>query len=557
MSSDVRTCVAQIGATTMVFDVHRHLPGLVLIVFAAFGLFLVPDFGISWDEAMSRHNGLVSLKHALATLDSRILAEDAYLRGITTPLQEYHDRDYGVAFDLPAGLLERSFGLSDSRIVFLSRHALTFLVSLTGLIAVYAICRRRHASIWAGLAAGLLMVTSPRQFAESFYNSKDIVLMAVVAVAMATHLRLLLRPTTVATICHAAMTAIALNVRVAALGIVLLTAATLIVGLVSVPARRKRYLAALLLYVAATSLLTVIMWPYLWDDPWRNFASAVSNMGSFRWPGSMLFRGEVVLATDLPWSYLPTWIAVTTPPHVLLFFALGLFPIIIAARRFAMGERGDAAALAQDAIVLLYFFGPVIGVMAFGSILYDGWRHLYFVYPAMICLACGGLAWTWRALSRAPRPRLAVALVVTFSMGSTIGWMVLAHPHQYVYFNLLASKPWVGHYETDYWGVTGSAALNIALGDTDSELVSFWTASAMNLPLSAQMLPSDTRPRVKFVDTKAKADYVITNYREHWARPYDVLDGLTLVRHIYAGSEIICSVYRRENDRPARASHSD
>lgn len=535
----------------MFTEPRRPLLLLLLFGFLGFGLILLPDYGISWDEAMSRHNGMVSLKYVLDTLGVDWLADDPYLGGIPATLHEWHDRDYGVAFDLVAGFLERSVGLVDTRHVFLFRHALTFFASAAGLVAVYLIARRRHATAWAGLAAAVLLVTSPRQFAESFYNGKDIVLMAVVAIAIASHLRVLQRPTLAAILGHAAITAVALNIRVVALGVVALTIATLLAGMALSKRQRGAFGLALLVYPIVTAALTIAMWPYLWEDPWAHFATTVSNMVEFRWPGSMLFEGEVILATELPRHYLPVWILQTTPPHVLVLFALGLAAIARDAGRFLAGPRLDSAVLAQDLVLAGYFFGPVLGVIAFGSIVYDGWRHLYFAYPAMICIAAGGLVWARHELTTRPRWQLAFLAMVAASVLVTIGWMVRAHPHEYVYFNGLASKPWVGHYDTDYWGVTGVDALRIGLADSDKAFVTFWPASAMNLSLSAEMLPAEERARAFVSATRDNVDYVITNYREHWGRSPDVLDGLTLVDHIWAGGEIICSVYR--NDRPGAA----
>jgi hypothetical protein len=533
----------------------RWLPGLGLLLFITFGLSLVPDFGISWDESASRANGLVSLKHVLERFGIDYLADDPYLLTVQTALSDYHDRDYGVAFEASAGMLERSLGLLDTREIFLFRHALTFLASTVGLIAVFAICRRRYGTAWAGVVACVLLVTSPRQFAESFYNSKDILLMAFVAAAIATHLRLLLQPSVLAALAHAVATALAINIRVTAVGVALLTVVTLLAAVALVPEQRRKYLIALLLYVAATAVFTVAAWPYLWDAPWSNFVAAVENMARFRWPGGVFFQGQVYAATALPWYYLPIWIAQTTPLHVLLFFGLGLVAISTQTARVVSGKSKVSRELVQDAVLLLYVFGPVVGLIALDAVLYDGWRQAYFAYPPLICVACGGFVWAIQRLSVTPRLRLAMGLFAASCVVLTVVWMVRAHPHSHVYFNALAKKPWIEHYDTDYWSVSGTDALKIALRDSRSDSVGVWAASSMHLAMNQHMLSAEDRARLRLVDSKEAADYVVTNYRERWNRPDDILERLTLVEHIWAGDQIICSVFR--TDRPPSASPPD
>ena len=70
------------------------------LVLLAVGLGLYCDYGISWDEPASRTNGAVTLKYVAERLASSLLigAES----GVES-LNTYVDRDYGIAFEAPAG----------------------------------------------------------------------------------------------------------------------------------------------------------------------------------------------------------------------------------------------------------------------------------------------------------------------------------------------------------------------------------------------------------------------------------------------------------------------
>ena len=93
---------------------------------------------------------------------------------------------------------------------------------------------------------------------------------------------------------------------------------------------------------------------------------------------------------------------------------------------------------------------------ALGSTLYDGWRHLYFVYAPFAMLAVFGLRWLISAGVRVARP--AATGLVAIGLAATVVEMVRIHPHQNVYFNALVDRSTPGHlpsrYEMDYWGTS-------------------------------------------------------------------------------------------------------
>ena len=82
--------------------------------------------------------------------------------------------------------MEVALGLHDEREIYFLRHLLNFLVAWAGAIAVWLLALRRFGDWRPALLAAAFLVFSPRLFAESFYNSKDIVFMAAVAIGLNT-----------------------------------------------------------------------------------------------------------------------------------------------------------------------------------------------------------------------------------------------------------------------------------------------------------------------------------------------------------------------------------
>ena len=45
----------------------------------------------------------------------------------------------------------------------------------------------------------------------------------------------------------------------------------------------------------------------------------------------------------------------------------------------------------QDLLHLFIFFIPIFSIIILHSTLYDGWRHLYFIYPSFLMVSLSGL----------------------------------------------------------------------------------------------------------------------------------------------------------------------
>jgi hypothetical protein len=148
--------------------------GLFFVTLLVLGLNIYRDYGISWDEPTQRVTGAVTVNYLAQKFNAPAFM--ASWNGSVPPMDMYLDRDYGVAFEAPAVALEQLFRLKDSRDIYMFRHLLTFLAFFAGVCAAYRLAYRRFLDCRIGLLSALFLVLTPRFFAESFYNSKDIVL---------------------------------------------------------------------------------------------------------------------------------------------------------------------------------------------------------------------------------------------------------------------------------------------------------------------------------------------------------------------------------------------
>jgi len=502
---------------------RRPVVGLFFGLLVLLGLWRAPDYGSFIDEDSCRESGQVSLVYLYELVPPSWLPARAAERLATTApknrLENYVDRDYGVAFELPLAVVEKLTGYTDMGDVLRLRHRSVWLVSCAGLLAFYWLATRRLRSWRAGLLGVVFLLLSPRQFADFFYNSKDAVFLASYLVAAVTAAAFIRRPNAARAAGHALACAVAIDIRLMAVLVPVLTLALLALRVWHGDYRGERASSAALLYCVLLPALVVAGWPYLWAAPAERFWQSWVNMSHFRWLGELLYRGQLISTINpLPWHYPVLWLAITTPLLYLTGLAVALGRLVQqVVRRGRRLYHGDAEWL--DLLLWGLGAGPFLAVIGLHSVLYDGWRQLYFAYPPLLLLALGGLAamWRWQLPAEVQmRWRGAVALVTVASVGLTARTMVQLHPLENLYFNALAGPHPELRYEYDYWGLSFRQGLEWVLRHDDRPVI--WVRT--NLPatdiMNRHLLPPADLARLVIQRyPNGPADYFISSYRFH------------------------------------------
>ena len=424
----------------------------VFISFAVVGFLIYKDYGLSTDEPFQRAIGQTSLAYLANLFGIAFLLDGASpLIDPASVFLSQRDRDYGVAFELPAEFFAKVLHLG-SRDAYYFRHLLTFLVFYVAVYFFYRLIRLRYDSWRMGLLGATFLILSPRIFGDSFFNDKDLVFLSVFLIGIYTLVQFILKPSWRNALWHALACAIAIDVRLMA---VLLPAATLAAFLMLTLRQAlpiKKMLGLLGLYSVLLVVFVIAFWPWLWLDPVGHFLLAFRNMAHFRHTPEMYFMGQIISAKELPWYYIPVWIGVTTPIIYSLLFCMGLG--VTLKQVWTNGRRlWSTKQELQDLIFLGLFIAPLLAVIVLHSVLYNGWRQMYFLYPAFLLVAVRGWVWIWAQCHSHQRRRNGVALVLVACLGYTGYWMIRWHPHQYLYFNVLAGE-FAKRFDVDYFGVS-------------------------------------------------------------------------------------------------------
>jgi len=488
---------------------HKIIVAIFFTAYLFIGVCAVGDYGISWDDPITRIAGVVTYEYVFR-------GEEA--------LFSFSDRFHGTAFELPLYAVEKAFNLTrDPRLVYLARHFITFLLFFLGVIFFYKLCRDRFRSWKMGLLGSLFLVLSPRIFAHSFYNSKDIAFLAVFIISVYTLIRFLRKKSFSAAVCHALACAYLIDIRVAGIMVPVLTVLFLVLDAAVAgkgDLKARDTVLSFLVYAVCLTGFTVLFWPFLWRDPVRNFLGTISHMSRYPWPGTVLYLGQYLKATELPWHYVPVWMGITTPVVYIACFIAGCFAT---GRSFFRTPRQYYTGNKLDLICVLWFFVPIVMVIVLRSVLYDGWRQMFFIYPAFLMIALAGLKAVFEYAGTGIRglggriARAAVILAVASGLAVTAVSMIQYHPYQNVYFNGLMDLDKESAFkdlDLDYWGLSYRKGLEYILKNDKDEAIKICVANPPGV-YNADILHSDERKRLQYMERASGAKYFLTNHRWH------------------------------------------
>jgi hypothetical protein len=422
-----------------------------------------------------------------------------------------------------------------------TRHLMLFLFVFVSVVFLFLLLKKALGHWGYGLIGAFLYWMSPRFFAESFYNVKDVGFLAAFIIGLYFLLLFIERPNSARSALIGAISAFAAAVRILG-GVFTLFAFAFNVGkalrrAISV----KSFFLNVIVLGISFSLFLVLFYPASWTNPFRFFPEALAQMSHYPWNGQVLFLGKILRATELPWYYLPVWIFVSTPLPVILLFLVGLAFGGFCSRSVDNPPANDYGR-ALWLISVLLVIGSLILVVALRPTLYDGWRHFYFLYGPIVSLAVIGVRQIWLFLCKSCKMangvRLSASLLaLALLMSPVCYWMVENHPFEYVYFNIVGRENEVSNFERDYWGVSELKGLEYLLKNDNGKRIKLLNEGPI-LQIS-EMLPEVDRERIDWVAKPEDAEYRVSTFR---TMPTDQPTGKEIYRVMVDGHRILSVV---------------
>tara|TARA_B100001123_G_C15238563_1_gene998162 strand:+ start:46 stop:1653 length:1608 start_codon:yes stop_codon:yes gene_type:complete len=514
----------------------------VYLVFLIIGIVAFKDFGISVDEWELRILGFANLKYVMS------LVFPAGIQNLEKILSIPELSDYlgthGAIYSMPMAFIEYFWNITDSQKYYFFRHYINHFIFLVANFYFFLLVKERFDSWIYGITGAIFLFLSPRIFAESFYNHKDIIFLSLFIINLYYGINFLKNPNFKNSLLFSITTALAIDIRI--MGIIIIPV-IILATYIKYSKNIKKILPFLLSYFILLPLFIVIFWPYLWENPIMNFIKVFGTLSSFPHTGYNFYLGDYHLASYTPWHYIFVWIFITTPILYLLLFIYGFFNLslyIIKTNNLHSKLRKNTRI--EDLVFYFLFISPIIIVILLNSTIYNGWRHLYFIYPCLLLISLHGLDLLRKKYSE-KKSRLLLIIIAIFLLQITFS-MIKHHPFQNVYFNMLAGKEIEKKFEMDYWGLSNKQALDYILKMENKKLIKIGSAGPISIENSKKILNVKKRNRIKVTDNK-DADYIIDNYI-NWHGKYKksehlIPNNFEIYKEIFVNNMRILSIYKK------------
>jgi len=426
------------------------------------GLIVTPDYGMPWDEELEIRTLGSNVREYISLFKGK--TGEPYQSSTGIPFPDYllnPDMDHGQSAYYPlAPALFADYGPNGPRTMMLIWHGYTFLIFMAGVLGLYFVCKFLMGDWKYGLLGSLFLFLSPRFFAEGHYNSKDMVVMSLVILLIGAGIRFIETRRFSSALVFAFVAAIATNTRITALFMFGLLGLLYLVDLTAKKEWNAKNLWVGLTAVFSFLLISYLITPAAWRTLLDYIAYVIGRSSNFAaWPGVVFFQGLV--RRPVPSSYIPTMIALTTPILILVLTLLGHITTI--AEFFRGVIRKTLTRETPYLIICIIFIWTfLLFAIIRQPILYNSWRHLYFLYGPMLILAVAAV----RFLVERAKGKLRTVIVAAVALQLLVCAIVIgiSHPFQYVYYNPLAGKDPAQKYEFDYWNVSQTQML-IKLAD--------------------------------------------------------------------------------------------
>jgi len=481
---------------------------LFFIFIVIYSLFVYKDFGISYDEGIEYTSSKVSAKRIYSALGILDKAPESVKKA--QEIENYKDKYYGVAGQLPLIVLDYFPEIcgSNTPAFWYIRHLYVRLVFILAGFCFYLILKDIIKSKSLLLLSLILFFFHPRISAHSFYNIKDSIFLSFFTISSYFLFKFIKNRKIGDLIVFSFVTAVTINIRTMGMLIPVYFAFWILANLEKDFERNINF--AVIFVVSLVSFLYLI-WPVLWGNPITAFGEVFKTFSKYSWGGSVVYNGELIKGRNVPATYIPVWMLISSPLGYILVFILGLILAPIILFNFLKDRNYD-----YPFYVLLFSIYSVVislgAVIIFNSTLYDDWRHLYYIYPSLLITGVLGLNFL---LERKAKLFYPIVFCVVLSLIQTFIWMGKNHPYYYVYFNPIARKDWDVKWDRDFWRLSTKQLIEKFVEKNDPPNVDgkYLLLDDPAGKLNIKLFPPDVKDKFEFTKDYSKAQYIIGDYR--------------------------------------------
>lgn len=524
---------------------------IILIAIVLFGFFSTKRYGMPWDEETETkilRQNIYEYVSLFVTDDSPILDHYHSMDVGTVRIWDDWNKDHGMSpYYIIGGLLELDALSNHGRMLLI--HYVTYLYFIGGAIALLFLLKNlfdNKTKLVAPLTT-LIYVLTPRLFAESHYNNKDVVLLSLFFIILYFGWKVVETDKIRYAIPFAIATAFATNVKIIGPYPFLLVGLLYIITKISDKALNKKAFLLMIGTTIGAFLTYVLITPAIWHHPFEFVYYILYNAVQFTsWDSPMLYNGQILKysVTGVPKTYLLSMICLTVPAFILILLVLSV--ILIATGLF---RKKEALEKKNQLFILFSVAGwliPIFFSLVKSIIVYNAWRHYYFIYSfIMITLAYG----IYRLISWNKFMKIFLALGICSLLAITIQ----GYPYQNTFYNVFAGKDVEHTYELDYWNLSLFDALNYVAEDSNGNTTvsAYESATYLCMSRTIPVLKHSENLHPVLPTECDQAEYILTNstYCQIWPYELDptkVLPKYELIKTIKAYGNNLVYIYKRK-----------
>lgn len=523
---------------------------LVYLYFVA--IFLVcwlkiEDYGVTLDDELYYRNGVNSYEYIknffLSLFNNEI------------NLFEYKSKvkEWPIVFELFLVFICNIFNINQIEEIYLASHRINFIIFFLSIIFFYKLIKKRFENNLISIVAVSFIILSPRIFAESFYNSRDIFFMSLFIFYTYSGYNFLANKNLSNTILFAFFTALLINAKILGLIPFAIFCTLYLYNYLHTKKKLIKNIKNILLYLTFSLFFIYILWPFLWSDPLNNLLFAFKNILKDHEDIIIInkYFGDFIPSDMMPWHYRLVWFSITTPISILLLFIGGLILAIKNKFQLLSKSLDNNFQLKEkqfiDLFLLLVFIGSFFIVLEFNKSKFGGWRHLYFLYPITVYFSIYFINFLFKSILKI-HYKVIILSFVTFNLGYNLFWLVNNHPYQYIFFNSLVKKYTMENFDLDWWGVSHKSSIRYILDNDKSSKIKIYAIGFTSLRNSYLYLSEKDKSRIIISDYK-NSKYIIDTKMKRIRVNYnlDKNKNFKLFYQLKIESYPISSIYKRNN----------
>ena len=204
---------------------------------------------------------------------------------------------------------------------------------------------------------------------------------------------------------------------------------------------------------------------------------------------------------NAPWYYQIVMFVLTTPGYYVIFFVM-LFTYYICLH-----------AKSKKNVYMYYLFINLILIFLLSSIFqntkYNGWRHIYFVYPFFISIIIIMINKLNIEFQNKNIYVCAIILLILSVVHNTF-WIINNHPNQYAYFNNFI-KDNHKKFDIDWWGISNKQVFNY-LDQIDKRDKVYIYSDGPSLRSTLVRMNQSVKDKIFITKKIIESNYIITNF---------------------------------------------